>query len=219
MVRKQSPTLYKNILFTVGIIALVCVVSFIVSYVTLRSNESNAKACEHARDIDDKVCMDKTTYHNLVSHKQGGNSASTSRDIRVLKDPLYPALNRSETDTHNSVVNAIEQKQLYNTSQEFTDRYRMVAYLTNSDNQKDSGGNVWKLMARQKNKNQAEFYLIPANNNYDVKIMLNNDMIEGEKLRDLYTLPNALTFKSPLLNNTPYTVTELPMTDFTNHYT
>jgi hypothetical protein len=190
--------------------------------VTFRSNEASLTRCksyDNSRDTDNKVCIDKTAYDKLVTAKQGAMMPSDTRDIRVLKDPLYPALNRSETDTHNSTINAIEQKQLYNTSQDFTDKYRMVAYLTNSDNEKDSGGNVWKLMARQKNKNQAEFYIIPANNNYDVKIMLNNDMIEGEKLRDLYTLPNVLTFKSPLLNDTPYTVTELPMTDFTNHYT
>lgn len=51
-----------------------------------------------------------------------------------------------------------------------------------------------------------------------MKIMLNNEMLTGEKLRDLYTIPKQLTFKTPLLNETPYEVSEIPMNDFTNNY-
>jgi hypothetical protein len=173
----------------------------------------------------DKVCMRLTDYNKLlqkpviaetVAVRQ--NRPSQERDLRVLRDPLYPALNRSETDTHDNVIGAIERKQLYNRTQEFTDRYRMVAYVTNPDDKKDSGGNVWKLMGRTKGRNQGDFYLIPANNNYDMKIMLTNDIVVGERIRDIYTIPKTLTFKSPLLNDTPYQVTELPMTDMTDLY-
>jgi len=82
----------------------------------------------------------------------------------------------------------------------------------------DAGGNKWKLIARQLNRNQADFFLVPVDKNYDMKIMLNNDIVVGEKLRDVYSLPNQLTFKSPLLHNTPYDVVELPMTDFSSVY-
>ena len=93
-----------------------------------------------------------------------------------------------------------------------------MAYVTNQDVNKDSGGNTWKLLGRQKDKNQCEFFMIPANNNYDMKIMLNNDILVGEKLRDIYSIPKQLSFKTPLLNESPYEVTEIPMNDFTNNY-
>jgi len=175
----------------------------------------------------DKVCLRLSEYNKLLQEPRQqptqrvaiSSNPAMDRDIRVLRDPLYPALNRSETDVHNGTIDAINRKQLYNRTQEFTDRYRMVAYVTNPEDKKDSGGNVWKLLARQNGRNQGDFYLIPANNNYDMKIMLNNDVIVGnEKLRDIYTIPKSLSFKSPLLNDTPYEVTELPMTDMTDLY-
>jgi hypothetical protein len=128
-------------------------------------------------------------------------------------------LNRSESRVHDTTVQQIAKKNLYTTTQEFSDRYRLVAYVTSQDEKKDSGGNVWKLMARQKNRNQADFYMIPANNNYDMKVMLNNDIVTGgDKLRDVYTIPKSIAFNSPLLNTSHYEVTELPMNDFTNDY-
>jgi hypothetical protein len=177
------------------------------------------------KNNDDKICMKTSEFKRLNVSQQITSSElprkiniDDSRDRRVLNDPLYPALNRSEFDVHNSVVEQIQKKNLYNTTQEFTDRFRLVAYVTNQDENKDSGGNTWKLMARQKNKNQGEFFLVPANNNYDMKIMLNNDILVGEKLRDIYTIPKQLSFKTPLLNETSYEVTEIPMNDFTNNY-
>lgn len=167
-----------------------------------------------------KVCMSQSEYHELANHaKPVSINYAEQRDRRVMTDDLYPALNRSETGTHNGIVSQIAAKKLYTNTQEFTDNYRMVGYVTNPDEKKDSGGNTWRLVARQKNRNQADFFLIPTNNNYSMKIMLDNEMIVGnDKLRDIYTIPKQLQFKSPLLNETPYEVIELPMTDFTNSY-
>jgi ribosome-binding ATPase YchF (GTP1/OBG family) len=221
--KQQNTLLYNiNIILIVIVLAIMALGIYYIYYITYHNKKSS-----QVQSQIDKVCINTAEYNKLlqVSNAKHVNTnapdrdRAIERDVRVLKDPLYPALNRSEKDVHNSVVNAIDKKQLYNTTREFTDTYRMVAYVTNVDDKKDSGGNVWKLMARQKNRNQADFYLIPANNNYDMKIMLNNDILVGnEKLRDIYTIPNVLNFKSPLLNDTPYEVTEIPMTDFTNSY-
>lgn len=175
-----------------------------------------------------KVCLTVNEFKELQHNSKPSTQPSPiptspsiddSRDRRVLNDPLYPALNRSEFNTHQGIADKIKAKALYNNTQEFTDRYRLVGYVTSQDNdKKDSGGNVWKLMARQKDRNRADFYMIPANNNYDMKVMLNDDIIVGEKLRDVYTIPKQLSFKTPLLNENAYEVTELPMNDFTNSY-
>lgn len=169
-----------------------------------------------------KVCLTMKEFKEIQREPKSQSKPTIiddSRDRRVLNDPLYPALNRSEFDTHQGIVEKIKTKALYNTTQEFTDRYRLVGYVTSQDqDKKDSGGNVWKLMARQKDRNRADFYLIPANNNYDMKVMLNDDIVVGEKLRDIYTIPKQLSFKTPLLNESSYEVTELPMNDFTSNY-
>lgn len=206
---KQQNRLLWIILFIMLIIIMLGVILYLKPMYT-STNDNN---------YEDKVCMNINEYNKLKSEVPSRVKViDDSRDRKVLNDPLYPALNRSEFDVHNSITEQIQKKNLYNTTQEFTDRYRLVAYVTNQDNNKDSGGNVWKLMARQKNKNQGEFFMIPANNNYDMKIMINNDMLVGEKLRDIYTIPKELKFKTPLLNETPYEVSELPMNDFTNNY-
>lgn len=209
---KQQNKLLWTVLFVMILIIIVGLVMYIKNTYYDKNN------------TEDKVCMKISELKKLSVPKQITSNVpiklniDDSRDRRVLNDPLYPALNRSEFDVHNSVVEQIQKKNLYNTTQEFTDRFRLVAYVTNQDENKDSGGNTWKLMARQKNKNQGEFFMIPANNNYDMKIMLNNDILVGEKLRDIYTIPKQLSFKTPLLNETSYEVTEIPMNDFTNNY-
>ena len=92
---------------------------------------------------NEKVCINVNEYRKLYNNKKTQENRQESptrirviddtRDRKVLNDPLYPALNRSATDVHNSVVEQIEKKNLYNTTQEFTDRYRLVAYVTNQD--------------------------------------------------------------------------------------
>jgi hypothetical protein len=54
---------------------------------------------------------------------------------------------------------------------------------------------------------------------YDLKIQITDDIVKGnEKLRSVDTLPNELTFESPLLAKTPYTVSELPKENLGNEY-
>ena len=182
---------------------------------------------------DEKICLRLDEYHKLVKDTAKSNVCSTTnyvptqrppvtseeRDRRVLDDQLFPSTNRSESAVHTSVVQQIANKNLYTNTQEFTDRYRLVAYVTNPSEKKDAGGNNWKLFARQKNKNQGDFYMIPTDKTVDMKIMINNDIVTGsDKLRDIYTIPKNLNFNSPLLNETTYEVTELPMNDFTDSY-
>lgn len=125
--------------------------------------------------------------------------------MRVLADPLYPPLNRTDSQTFRSVVVASSPPR-------HTDTFRLVGYVVSSEAKKDSGGNTWKLFARQKDRNMSEFYLISANSNYDVKIALTPEMAVP-RLRDVYTIPNDISFKSPLLHTTPYQFTELPKSD------
>lgn len=139
------------------------------------------------------------------------------RDTRVLTDPLYPALNRSDHQTHD-IMREQKGKYWYQASHQDTDRFRLVAYLSSSDEKTDTGGNRWKLFARQKDRNRAEFYMVPVDKNYDMKIAIKDDMIVGERLRDVYSVPKQLRFNSPLLNTSPYDVVELPMVDFSSRY-
>lgn len=219
-VKQQKRLLWSAVV--VLVILLLGTLGVNLYYATSMRNIGSQPTSSDDDEQSDKICMRRKDYDAVIQAKSAPSSdipKGSDRDRRVLNDPLYPALNRSETDTHNGIVEQISRKNLYNNTQEFTDRYRLVAYVTSQEENKDSGGNVWKLFARNKNKSQGEFYMIPANTNYDMKIMLTNEMVTGnDKLRDIYTIPKSLTLKSPLLNSTPYEVTELPMTDFTDSY-
>ena len=107
----------------------------------------------------------------------------------------------------------IEKRNMYVPSNDTMDRYRIVGYLVSSDENKDAGGNNWKLFARQKDRHTSDFYIVPANNNYDIKIQLNDNVVVGERLRDVYTIPNTMTFNSPMLNKSPYEFVEIPKAD------
>jgi hypothetical protein len=70
------------------------------------------------------------------------------------------------------------------------------------------------LFARQLDRNRADFYAVPANGYGDIKVPITNDMIVGrDKLRDVYTIPDTMTFSSPLMESTPYTFVGLPKSD------
>lgn len=211
MVSLTSKVHRLYIIITVLFAVCLTTITMTLYFVYFRVNNNETNKCIVIQQQQEDV---KPTYKQMRSP----NVQQQERDMRVLNDPLYPAYNRSEYDIHNSVVDAIERKQLYSNSRENNDRFRLVAYVSSSLDTMDAGGNKWKLVARRKDRNLAEFFLVPVDKNYDMKIMLNNDIVVGEKLRDIYSIPNQLTFKSPLLHNTPYDVVELPMTDFTSIY-
>jgi hypothetical protein len=159
----------------------------------------------------------RTDVHPLIPDSI---PSAQTRDRRVLNDPLYPALNRTDEHNFNAVVGEIQKGNLYVDRDRagMSDSFRIVGYLTNSENERDaSNNNNWKLFARMKDRHVGEFYIIPANNNIDLKIPITSDMVIGERLRDIFTLPSQISFKSPMLNTSPYTFTELPKTDFSNN--
>ena len=197
--------------------------------------------------VGDKVCLTTTEYQKLADAqascaRQEGSSAVNQvmvpkpvrevdnaelregvkmvqeRDYRVLEDPLYPPMNR--TDTVNTAVlqSSVGRRNFNVPTQTNTDTFRLVGYLINKEEKKDMGGNNWKLFARQKDRNRAEFYMMPADKNYDVKVFLKDDVVVGTRLTDVYSLPNEMHFKSPMLNEGAYEFIENPKTDFTGPY-
>ncbi len=143
---------------------------------------------------------------------------SEKRDRKVIDDPLYPPLNRTDRYTFESTVAQTNARNINVPTTDVGDTYRLVGYLTCKDPNKDAGGNNWKLMAREVNRNECDFYIIPTNKDYDVKVPLTPDVVTNIRLRDIYTIPNQLTFNSPMLNQTPYDFIELPKTKFDPRY-
>jgi len=181
---------------------------------------------------NDRVCLPRSAYEKLLappqSHPQPSappqivvqppvQTGTHDRDYRVLSDPLYPPLNRVESGTYNMLQHNIQQRNILvpTSVRETNDTYRLVGYLVNKDNEMDTGGNNWKLMARMKDKNTADFYMIPANKNYDMKISVTDEIVDGQRIRDIYNIPNQVKFKTPLLNGSPYEFVEVEKSDLT----
>lgn len=178
------------------------------------------------KDIDsDSVCMTRKEYERMLETKaNNANNATSSvetskranvsldRDYRVIDDQLYPPLNRTDTSTYTMLERNIAKRDMYVSTNDTLDNYRLVGYLINKGD-KDAGGNNWKLFARQKDRYTSDFYIVPSNNNYDIKINIKDEMIIGERLRDVYTIPKMITFQSPMLNTTPYEFVEIPKAD------
>jgi hypothetical protein len=199
----RTKTFNRNWILIIGVIVIMITVGSGIYYYHHQAH----KAAAPGTCPPDMVCIPKA---------QAVSSHSRDRDAKVLNDPLYPPLNRTDTITHGGLETAVKQRNLYVPTREQSDEYRLVGYMVNNDTvNKDKGGNSWKLFARQKDRNTSDFYIIPSNNNYDIKIPIKDDMIVGRhKFRDIYDIPNEVTFKSPMLNETPYTFVELPKADF-----
>jgi hypothetical protein len=227
MARKQQSNLhliYIAVGFLVLGILLYAITRFYIKYNENALASSIEDDVRHLKQMDEinKVCIPTEEYEKLlarVKQQQTPQQPSqqtynvSTRDYRVLQDPLYPPLNRTDAVTHQSLENQIERRNMYVPTNDALDTYRVVGYLVNKDATQDAGGNNWKLFARQKDRYMADFYMIPANNNYDIKIQITNDMLKGDKLRDVYTIPTSLTIDSPMLNKTPYQFVEIPKAD------
>lgn len=134
---------------------------------------------------------------------------SPEKDYRVLYDPLQSPTNRSDSSTESHLRHEVEMRNFYVNTRPSYDTFRIIGYLTNTDPEKDAGGNSWKLFARERDRNRAEFYIIPANNNYDIKLMIKDDMT-SPRLRDIYSIPDMIVFNHPMMNKTAYTFVENP---------
>ena len=155
--------------------------------------------------------------HGHVHGSHGGVHGGQHRDIKVLSDPLYPPLNRTDRTTFDHVVRETDARNINVPTTNINDTYRLVGYLINNG-EKDAGGNKWKVMARQKNRHESDFYLIPTNKDYDVKVPLTHEIVLGQRLKDVYTIPKELRFNSPLLNTSTYEFVELPKSSFADNY-
>lgn len=209
---------YKTIPYFI-VLFLLIIISLII-YIIVASKESiESKESK----TDNKICLSINDYNILLdkaNHNKNKSSSDTSgsddtivRDRKVLEDQLYPPLNRSDNRTHTELVNNITNRNMYIRTNDINDTYRLVGYVTNNSDEKDTGNNNWKLFARQKDRNISEFYMKPTDNNNDVKVPITDDIVIGDRLRDIYNIPKQLTFKSPMFNKDPYNVVEVPKAD------
>ena len=209
---------YKTIPYFI-VLFLLIIISLII-YIIVASKESVEPK---EPKTDNKICLSINDYNILLdkaNHNKNKSLSDTSgsddtivRDRKVLEDQLYPPLNRSDNRTHTELVNNITNRNMYIRTNDINDTYRLVGYVTNNSDEKDTGNNNWKLFARQKDRNISEFYMKPTDNNNDVKVPITDDIVIGDRLRDIYNIPKQLTFKSPMFNKDPYNVVEVPKAD------
>lgn len=204
---------YLPYLLLVVFLLIIIIISYLI-YQWMNAKEEDDIKSEDSTPSN-KICMSIDEFNKLRDSavKVNNDDDTISRDRKVLEDDLYPPLNRGDTKSHTNLANNINRRRMYVNTQETGDTFRLVAYLTSTSDEKDSGNNNWKLFARQKDRHFSEFYMIPTDNTNDLKISINNDNVVGHRLRDVYDIPQQLTFNSPLLNKEPYDVVEVPKAD------
>ena len=155
----------------------------------------------------------------LPSEPQIQSDIIVKRDIAVINNPLYPPLSRTERPIFDDLVN---NPNLNVSTRGSPDTFRALAYIINKNEQKkDLGNNVWRLFGRQsyRGSNKGEFYLTPVNDiNSTMKVYLQDNMMIGEKIRDIYSLPQKIRFKSTFFNDDEYEINELPKANLNSDY-
>lgn len=219
--KKNNATLFIIGGIILGVMIILAIFLIYRSFGNKSDKCPDNHVCIQKRDYETLPKPNQTREPKIVIIKESSPYQTTdTRDRRVLNDQLYPPLNRTDSMTFDGVVRETRNRNINVPSNQTYDSYRMVGYVKSKsvgqEQEIDAGGNSWKMMAREKNRNESDFYLIPTNNNYDLKIPITPDIVVGQRLRDVYTIPNEIQFKSPMLNQTPYQFIELPKTDFTD---
>lgn len=166
----------------------------------------------------DKVCLDAAHYETLLRQNKTPvvpPNHTRQRDLKVLQDPLFPAYNRTDKTAYEGIVEYTARHEFNVPTQSNHDTYRLIGYLVNDE---DETSKKWKLFGKMKDRNRSDFYMMPVDRTQDMKIQLQDSMIVGEKVRSLDTVPEEITFNTPLLAETPYKYIELPKGDFTDEY-
>lgn len=199
------------------IVLFLLIITFLIIYMIITTDINKIIDNNNTK----KICLSISEYNKLISKNNYNVEKNIigieTRDRKVIEDQLYPPLNRSDNKTHSELVKNINSRNMYIQTNNMNDKYRLVGYVTNNAEEKDVGNNNWKLFARQKDRNISDFYMKPTDNNNDIKVPITDDIVVGDKLRDIYNIPKQITFNSPLFNNTPYNIIEIPKADLINH--
>lgn len=177
-----------------------------------RQIEIMSRISNTTRDID--VLAQRRAFQRLADEQQQKDRV-VIRDEAVINDQLYPPLGRTERPVFDGI-----QTQFNTSTRDTNDTYRLIGYLVNKTSD-DLGNKVWMLFGRQKYRgsSQGEFYAIPSHGDRkQIKVQLEDNMFVGEKMRDIYALPNKVTINSPFFSTDEYEVVQLPRSDFTSQY-
>jgi hypothetical protein len=203
----KQQTFQIAILLLAGTAILTCVcLSLIYIFKFNKCPVANANA-------NANVNANTHTSHCLQTNKCP-NANVDRRDRAVLNDPLYPAQNRTDSQNYIEMNKQIDRGNMYQNPDDANDTFRLIGYLSSTDQEhRDTGSNNWKFFGRMKDKVQGEYYISPANKDIDMKIPLTSNIVVGERLRDVFSLPSHMQFNTPMLNDSPYVFTELPKGD------
>ena len=140
-----------------------------------------------------------------------------SRDRAVLYDTLYPPVSRDTTD---NTTRLLREPRLM-PDRDSTDTFRLIGYLVNSNDNED----VWKLLARQTTRSQADFYAESSNRKLDIKVPLTSETARAadgsntRPFRDIDNLPDAVTITHPMFKQgAVYNVVQLPRSSLGSGY-
>ena len=225
---KTSASNHMLVFLSVGLLLLSIVVAYITMTIfgwktgiqhNIETKYTFDKSCPRG-----KVCLNEEEYERMLKRQRDAMeervNLTRERDLRVLRDPLYPALNRTHAVVYEDVAE-LTRKRLINqpTSRGYdrNDTYRMIGYMVNEE---DPTCKQWKLFGRTKDRNKGEFFMTPVDKTLDMKIQITDDMMKsGDKLRSLDDIPSEVSLTTPLLSETPYKFIELPKSDFSDEYT
>ena len=148
-----------------------------------------------------------------------GTDLIQSRDDAVINDDLYPPLNRMARPLADEYLRYKMDGTFGQYTRGAPDTYRLVGYLINSTDRNDK----WNIYGRQKYRgsNQGDYYAVQQCGGHGpcTKIILSDDIVVGNTLRDYYNLPSTITFNSPALLTTPYDVVQLKTNiDYSPYY-
>jgi hypothetical protein len=134
------------------------------------------------------------------------------RDNRVLNDPLYPVINRTDRPTYDQLALYLSNRTIATRGN--SDTFRQVGITVANDDKRTK----YLLMGRSiHGRPDGEFYLVEVNSNNMMKIPL-VDKSNRQLIKDIYNIPETLDINYGVLAGTTLTIQEIKTADLSTSW-
>lgn len=158
-------------------------------------------------------------FDNINNIKQPTIDSVLDRDRRVINDPLYPIINRSDRPTFDYLIKNPTIKGIMTRYDDNLDTPRPIAIARLNINGFNSTSELYYLFGKRRSRNSSkgEYYLWAPNNNNQIKIPLVDDR-NNPLIKDFDNLPTTLTIKDGIFANATLEIQELKNADLNSPY-
>ena len=200
-------------------------------------NEINQKTgilrsiLEKQKNLENKIdTIDNNNNINNINNNNNNNNNNINnnnsqidpvldRDRRVISDPLYPIINRTDRPTFDYLIRNPSIRGIMTRYDDNLDTHRPIAIAKLNTGGVISKSDLYYLFGKRKSKNSSkgDYYLWAPNINNQIKIPLVDDR-NNPLIKDFDNIPSLLKIKDGIFAGATVEIQELNNADLISQY-